>query len=129
MSFARKQIPLQPMGGPGASLLLSMCKAGLVLAQRPGTHDLLRSSRTLGCFGAWIVLTARVQSTVTCYHKKKSMVITSAPWNLWKTFMPMMSPPAKSSRMWPLISPLGHTGPRPTLTPFLIWGMLFENVT
>ena len=75
--------------------------------------------------------TARVQSTVTCYHKKKkSMVITSAPWNLWKTFMPMMSPPAKSSRMWPLISPLGHTGPRPPLTPpFLIWGMLFENVT
>jgi len=73
--------------------------------------------------------TARVQSTVTCYHKKKkSMVITSAPWNLWKTFMPMMSPPAKSSRMWPLISPLGHTGPRPPLTPpFLIWGMLFEN--
>ena len=128
MSFARKQIPLQPMGGPGASLLLSMCKAGLVLAQRPGTHDLLQSSRTLGCLGHGLCDSKSSIHGDMLSSKEKSMVITSAPWNLWKTFMPMMSPPAKSSRMWPLISPLGHTGPRPPLTPpFLIWGMLFEN--
>jgi len=63
-----------------------MCKAGLVLAQRPGTHDLLRSSRTLGCLGHGLCDSKSSIHGDMLSSKEKSMVITSAPWNLLEDF-------------------------------------------
>ena len=76
MSFARKQIPF-------------FCRCARQVwswLKRPHTHDLLRSSRTLGCLGHGLCDSKSSIHGDMLSSKEKSMVITSAPWNLLEDF-------------------------------------------